>query len=76
MSIQEKLSSIRKDAYLEYLKVSYKMHDDKTMFTDEKEAIVRQAYKKYKEIEERIDEVEFLTEMEELERDRPIEVQI
>lgn len=72
----EKLAEMRKNAYTEYLRVKYKMSNERNMFTDEKEAIVKAAYKKYKAIEEKIDEIEFLEEQEMLHRDRPIEVQI
>lgn len=72
----EKLAEIRKDAYLEYLAFSYKLRDDRNMFTEDKERLKKQAYKKYKEFEENIDEIEFAIEMEELCSSKPVDVQI
>ncbi|WP_343101396.1 hypothetical protein [Romboutsia sp. MSSM.1001216sp_RTP31141st1_G3_RTP31141_220114] len=72
----EKLSQIRKDAYLEYLALSYKLRDDRNMFAEDKERLKKQAYKKYKDLEEEIDEIEFAIEMEELHNSRPVDVQI
>lgn len=72
----EKLSQIRKDAYLEYLAFSYKLRDDRNMFAEDKERLKKQAYKKYKDLEEEIDEIEFAIEMEELHNSRPVDVQI
>lgn len=76
MSVLDKLSEMRKNAYTEYLGVAYKMREERNMFSDEKETIVKNAYNKYKEIEKRIDEIELFTEQEELESSRPISVQI
>ena len=72
----DKLAEMRKNAYTEYLGVKYKMNKERNMFSDEKEAIVKAAYNKYKQIDEKLDEIEFFEEMEVLHRDRPIEVQI
>ncbi|CEI72958.1 hypothetical protein [Romboutsia hominis] len=72
----EKLSQIRKDAYLEYLALSYRLRDDRNMFAEDKERLKKQAYKKYKDLEEEIDEIEFAIEMEELHNSRPVDVQI
>ncbi len=69
MSYIDKLSQIRKEAYMEYLNTKYKMANDRTMFTDEKERIVKSAYKKYKEVEAMVDEAETLYELEEAYRD-------
>ena len=70
-----KLAQIRKDAYLNYLSFSYKLRDDKNIFTEDKERLKKEAYKKYKDLEEKIDEIEFAIEMEEL-SSIPIDVQI
>lgn len=70
-----KLAQIRKDAYLNYLAFSYKLRDDKNIFTEDKERLKKQAYKKYKDLEEKIDEIEFAIEMEEL-SSIPVDVQI
>lgn len=72
----EKLAQIRKDAYLEYLAFSYKLRDDRDMFTENKERLKKEAYKKYKDLEEKIDEIEFAIEMEELCSSKPVDVQI
>ena len=72
----DKLAQIRKDAYLDYLAFSYKLRDDRSMFTEDKERLKKQAYKKYKELEEEIDEIEFAIEMEEISSSTQVDVQI
>lgn len=64
-----KIRQIRTDAYKEYLNLKYRLSNDRTMFTDEKEALVKKAYKKYKVIESEVDEIEDCIMLEELERD-------
>ena len=65
----KKVRQLRTDAYKEYLNFKAKMANDRTMFTDEIELLVKVAYEKYKEIEAEVDAIEDMIELEILERD-------
>lgn len=65
----KKVRQLRIEAYNEYLNFKSKMANDRTMFTDEKELLVKVAYEKYKEIEAEVDAIEDMIELEILERD-------
>ena len=65
----EELSKIRKEAYLEYLSIKYKLRDDRTMFTEDKEKIAKAAYEKYLEIDKKVEEAEDLFILEQAHRE-------
>ena len=47
-----------KEAYCKYLEVLYKTKEDRSLTTDEREALVKKAYAEYKEVENVIEEEE------------------
>lgn len=65
----KKVRQLRTDAYKEYLNFKAKMANNRTMFTEDKELLVKTAYEKYKEIEAEVDAIEDMFELEVLERD-------
>lgn len=70
-----RISELRKQEYLKYLSIKYKVSNNRRLTTGEAEEIVNKAYSDYKEIEKYTEKIEMLIEQEELERDRPIPVQ-
>lgn len=65
----EKIAAIRKEAYLEYLDTTYKLRDNRALFTEEKEVMKKKAFNKYKQVEAKCDAIEDMLEMEQIERD-------
>ncbi|MCR1953335.1 hypothetical protein NSA24_00645 [Clostridioides mangenotii] len=70
-----RISELRKQEYLKYLSIKYKVRNNRRLTTDEAEEIVNKAYSDYKEIEKYTEKIEMLIEQEELEREIPIPVQ-
>lgn len=65
----KKVRQLRIEAYNEYLNFKSKMANDRAMFTEDKELLVKATYEKYKEIEAEVDAIEGMMELEILERD-------
>ena len=70
-----RISELRKQEYLKYLSIKYKVSNNRRLTTGEAEEIVNKAYSDYKEIEKYTEKIEMLIEQEELEREIPIPVQ-
>lgn len=70
-----RISELRKQEYLKYLRIKYKVSNNRRLTTGEAEEIVNKAYSDYKEIETYTEKIEMLIEQEELEREIPIPVQ-
>ncbi len=74
-ALQMKLSRISELRKQEYLRIKYKVSNNRRLTTGEAEEIVNKAYSDYKEIETYTEKIEMLIEQEELEREIPIPVQ-
>lgn len=70
------MENLRNKEYVKYLNTMYEVNSNYWLTTEKKEKLVSKAYMEYKEIEKETEEMEILTEIEELAKDRPIPVQL